>query len=360
MLATYRKSRMLILVLLVSLFSFSMIVGCGQNESTNAESETNSGSQEVAIKVGSETISMSEFNERVNSRFQQFKQNPRMKQQLQRLPEDKRQQQFQRLKDRLKRQLARQLETQLLLDYHVKQAGITVSDEQVQERIDQLKERSPQLKKRLKQQGQSLDSLKSRIREQMRLKKFVDQKAGEIEVSDQEARKYFEENKNEFSKPERVKARHILISDTSAKGKDKAESLKSQLDDGANFAELAKKQSDGPSSRRGGNLDYITRDEMVKPFSDAAFSLGVGEVSGPVKTRYGWHLIKVEDKKAASEANYEDVSDTIVQRVTERKKKQKFREILSKLRQETEVVNNVAPRSAGQPQGQGTPPPATP
>lgn len=89
-----------------------------------------------------------------------------------------------------------------------------------------------------------------------------------------------------------VKASHILV-DT----KQEADLIKSKINNGESFETLAKKYSKCPSGQNGGDLGYFERGQMVKPFEDAAFSLPVGKVSDPVKTQFGWHLIKVYDKK---------------------------------------------------------------
>ena len=89
-----------------------------------------------------------------------------------------------------------------------------------------------------------------------------------------------------------VKASHILV-DT----KTQADLIKSKIDKGENFETLAKKYSKCPSSENGGDLGYFERGQMVKEFEDAAFALPVGKVSNPIKTQFGWHLIKVYDKK---------------------------------------------------------------
>lgn len=89
-----------------------------------------------------------------------------------------------------------------------------------------------------------------------------------------------------------VKASHILV-DT----KEEATLIKSKIDNGACFEAMAKKYSKCPSSAEGGDLGYFERGQMVKSFEDAAFNLPVGKVSEPVKTPFGWHLIKVYDKK---------------------------------------------------------------
>ena len=90
----------------------------------------------------------------------------------------------------------------------------------------------------------------------------------------------------------KVKASHILVSDES-----EAKALKSQIDEGASFEELAKKYSKCPSGSNGGDLGYFRRGQMVKEFEDAAFDTEVNKVSDPIKTQFGYHLIKVYDKK---------------------------------------------------------------
>ncbi len=89
-----------------------------------------------------------------------------------------------------------------------------------------------------------------------------------------------------------VKAAHILV-----KTKEEADTLKTMIDDGEDFGVLARQYSECPSKASGGDLGYFQRGQMVKEFEDAAFTLPVGTVSAPVKTQFGWHLIKVLDKK---------------------------------------------------------------
>ncbi|MDY6777211.1 MAG: peptidylprolyl isomerase [Candidatus Nanohaloarchaea archaeon] len=89
-----------------------------------------------------------------------------------------------------------------------------------------------------------------------------------------------------------IRASHILVND-----KQQAEQLKQALESGSDFAELARNHSQGPSSENGGDLGYFGKGEMAKPFERAAFDLEVGEVSDPVKTEFGWHLIKKTDER---------------------------------------------------------------
>ena len=89
-----------------------------------------------------------------------------------------------------------------------------------------------------------------------------------------------------------IRAEHILVKDYS-----KALELKEKIDNGESFEELARENSLCPSKAQGGDLGYFTRGQMVKPFEDAAFETEVGKVSNPIQTQFGWHLIKVVDKK---------------------------------------------------------------
>lgn len=133
-------------------------------------------------------------------------------------------------------------------------------------------------------------------------------------ISDDDLRKQYQENIDSYRIPERVKVRHILIK-TTGKPKDevpklkaKAEDLLKQLQHGADFAELAKKNSDDTgSAEKGGELGWIVRGQTVPNFEKTAFSLKPGELSGLVETEYGYHIIQVEDKQPAHVQSFEEV-----------------------------------------------------
>ena len=147
-----------------------------------------------------------------------------------------------------------------------------------------------------------------------------------VTVAADEIHDYYDEHHDEYVKPEQVRARHILVKvaqDASPqlvkKAKEKIEKVMAELKAGADFAELAKKYSDCPSSAKGGDLGYFSRGQMVKPFEDAAFSLKVGQTSGIVRTRFGFHIIKVEDHKDATAKSLGEVRDEIEARLVDQK-----------------------------------------
>lgn len=127
----------------------------------------------------------------------------------------------------------------------------------------------------------------------------------DVQVSDQEIKEYYNENKDKYHKEAEVKARHILfrVSEDApeaevAKVKTEAQKVLDEAKQkGADFAELAKKYSQGPSAPKGGDLGYFTRNQMVPSFAEAAFALKPGEISGLVRTPYGFHIIKLEDAR---------------------------------------------------------------
>jgi peptidyl-prolyl cis-trans isomerase C len=146
---------------------------------------------------------------------------------------------------------------------------------------------------------------------------------GKISIPEEDLKKYYDSHKDEFKTPEMVRVRHILIKvDESAPEKDKkaakkkAEGILKKIRSGEDFAKLAEEVSDDPGSKqKGGELGFFPRGRMVKSFEDAAFTLKPGEVSGLVKTQYGYHIIETEEKKAAAIKPFDEVKENIRQKL---------------------------------------------
>ena len=153
---------------------------------------------------------------------------------------------------------------------------------------------------------------------------YMDQvTAEEDEISD-----YYDAHEDEFKTEKTVEARHILIKvapdadeKTDQEARAKAEEIVKLAKAGQDFAELAKTHSEGPSKDSGGYLGKFTKSQMVKPFADKAFSMAAGEIGDPVKTQFGWHVIKVESIEEASTKTLEQSRETIAKAIKERKSK---------------------------------------
>lgn len=183
----------------------------------------------------------------------------------------------------------------------------------------------------LAQQGATMDRLMSDIERTLLIRALL---APNVEVTDEEVRTFFDSNSHLFAQQEMVRARHILV-----KTEDEAKALRQQLVDGADFAELAQQHStDTGSAVRGGDLGWFGRGVMVEPFEKAAFALEVGEISEPVETSFGYHLILVEEKEQAKEAELtDDIAATIRNALIDEKIQQQLGTWLQTLRIQADV-----------------------
>ena len=151
----------------------------------------------------------------------------------------------------------------------------------------------------------------------------------DITVSEDEAKEYYKANENQFMAGETVHAKHILVDD-----EDKCqEILEKIIGEDTTFEDAAKEFSTCPSKEKGGDLGAFGRGQMVKEFEDAAFAAEVGHVVGPVKTQFGYHLIKVEDKKDAETSVYEDVADTIKNIILQQKRNDVYGNKIAELKE---------------------------
>jgi peptidyl-prolyl cis-trans isomerase C len=139
-----------------------------------------------------------------------------------------------------------------------------------------------------------------------------------VKVSEEDARKFYDQNPDKFTRPETVKASHILLgvdekatAEEKKAAREKAEKLRKELAGGADFAALAKGNSTCPSSQQGGDLGYFGKGQMVPAFEKAAFALKPGEISDVVETQFGYHIIKLTEKKAAEKVEFKEARPRI-------------------------------------------------
>jgi peptidyl-prolyl cis-trans isomerase C len=176
-------------------------------------------------------------------------------------------------------------------------------------------------------------------------------------VSEEAMHKVYDDAIKQMGDEQEVRARHILV-----ESEDQAKAIQADLKKGADFAELAKQKSKDPAAADGGDLGYFTKDQMVPEFADVAFKLDKGQISDPVKTAFGWHIIKVEDKRKKPVPTYDQVKDQLANVVVQ----QSQADLVNKLRNQAKIErpNPPAPAAAAPaasaPAGAAAVPPAAP
>ncbi|MBF0564382.1 MAG: peptidylprolyl isomerase [Nitrospirae bacterium] len=154
-----------------------------------------------------------------------------------------------------------------------------------------------------------------------------------MKVTPEEAKEYYEKNKSELQQPGQLRASHILV-----QTEDEANDIYSKLKKGAKFEELAKEYSqDKMNAGKGGDLGYFSKGQMEPNFDAAAFKLDKGEISKPVKTAFGWHIIKVTDSRPAKQMGFEEVKGMIMQGLTQDKQKKAFETYFSSIEKNYKV-----------------------
>jgi peptidyl-prolyl cis-trans isomerase C len=179
-----------------------------------------------------------------------------------------------------------------------------------------------EFEKMLTARGFDRDRLKREVAESLTVNKWVENTViPSLQVSDEEAKKFYDANQERMVRPESVRARHILVAvpadataEQKAEKKKQAEALRAKIAGGEDFAAVAKASSDDKGSgARGGELGWLRRGQTVPAFDQAAFSLEPGKLSDVVESKFGYHIIEVEEKKPAGKLTFDEVKDRIVE-----------------------------------------------
>ncbi|MDK2836757.1 MAG: foldase protein PrsA [Thermosediminibacterales bacterium] len=239
--------------------------------------------------------------------------------------------------ENIKKQLLEDMINNVIIEQEAKKRGIEITEDELEKRLDELKTQfggEQNFEEFLKEQGLSLDDVKKNVTQEMLYSRLLDEVTRDVEVTEKEVKEYYDLHINEFKEsPDEVRARHILVS-----SEEKAREILKQIKDGADFAELAKKNSEDPeSAEKGGDLGYFRRGQMVAPFEKAAFELEPGQVSDIVKTDFGYHIIKVEDKKIYPVYEFQEVENEIRKMLLSDRKNEVFTERLNEWKDKSRI-----------------------
>ncbi|MBL9153074.1 MAG: peptidylprolyl isomerase [Verrucomicrobiales bacterium] len=293
--------------------------------------------QKVLLTVDGTPITEGDVRDLFVARFaRQFQQMPPEQQQM--------------LQPQLEERIMSELISKTLLLNAANKDGYKASTEDVDKSLKEIAANLPEgatIEQFATSAGMTVDKVRQQIGDDMKIRQLIDKVTGEVaKPEDAEVKKYFDEHPDEFKQAEAVHASHILVSTQGitdeaelAKKKAAAEGLRAQLIEkkGENFADLAKAHSDCPSKAQGGDLGEFGRGQMVPEFEKAAFAQEIGAVGEMVQTQFGWHIIKVTEKKEAKQLAYADVKTELTENIHDERKGEKIQTYLQDLRGKAKI-----------------------
>ena len=248
----------------------------------------------------------------------------------------------------LRNEILDSLIDQELLYQDSQKQHMQVDKKTVDEKYDEIKKRF-KTEQEFKDAISKMEVTEAEIRTQLKKGLAIDELlkskvVKDIQVTEEEAKKYYDEHTDQFKQAEQVKASHILIQvapdaddEKKTEAKNKIAAVQERLKKGEDFASVAKESSEGPSKSRGGDLGFFQRGQMDKSFEEAAFALEPGTLSDVVETRFGYHIIKVDEKKPETTLSFSDEKDKIEQFLKQQKTREKIEGYLEDLRKKAKI-----------------------
>ena len=266
------------------------------------------------------------------------------------------QEQIASIQGQLQQMVMSQLVSKTLLLNEANKQKIKSDDKEVAHQIKELSSQLPEdmtLEKFTASIGSTPEELKKRIADDTKVTKMLVNITADVPNPEaSEVKQYYDDNTSDFSVPESVTASHILVStrdltDDSEIEKKKAliDQIRGKLldkDSGSSFEDLASAHSDCPSKAQGGDLGAFGRGRMDPVFEQAAFTQKVGDIGEPVKTGFGYHIIKVTEKQEAKQLAFEEVKDRLGSDLHQQRKQKKISDFIEELRGKATIENPLA------------------
>lgn len=233
------------------------------------------------------------------------------------------------------RTVLQQIVQETLIEQYAKNNNITVSDSEIDARENQIKANFPSgtWDEMLKARGLTETDVRAALREQIILDKAL---AKDVTITPAQIRDYFNKNHASFDKPEQVSARHILVPNLAL-----ANQIEADLKAGQNFADLAKRYSTDPGSKdKGGDLGTFRRGQMVPAFDKYAFSAPIGQISPPIKSPFGYHIIQVQSRTPGQRATLASATPQIVETLRQQQEAPLIQPFLQSLQQKADIKVN--------------------
>jgi peptidyl-prolyl cis-trans isomerase C len=235
-----------------------------------------------------------------------------------------------------------------VLKQEAKARKVAISDAEIESQIDSLRasaKTEENFKKQLAARKMTLEQLRADARNELAIARMMnDQVASATPATDAEAKAFYDQNPARFKRDETVRASHILVKvepnadeATKKQARAKIDGILKRAKAGEDFGALAKQNSDDGSASVGGDLNYFPKQQMVPEFSNAAFALKTGEISDVVTTQFGYHIIKLTDRKPAGAVPLAEVNDRVKQFLTEQKKQQQAQAFIAQAREKSKI-----------------------
>jgi len=252
------------------------------------------------------------------------------------------------LVQRLRDNLVRKYVDEALIAQAAKKEGVAVDQAALDKKFSEHRARFGNEKafaNFLKRTNQTEEDIKRDLNKQLLRDALFEKMLGGQAPTEADAKTYYEQNQAKYKERKKADAAHILFkvkanapteADAAAMKKAK-DVLKKAKKKGADFAALAREFSEGPTAKKGGSLGKFTPGRMVKPFEDAVFNAKAGDVVGPVKTKFGYHVIKINELTEERQRPFDEVKDSILASLKARRRSQAHREVMTKLRAEGKV-----------------------
>ena len=255
-----------------------------------------------------------------------------------------------------KSQLNRMVLDDLITDRLIakRSADVKIADPDVDKTIDHFKQNFPseeEFKAQLDKMGQTMDGLRENVRTNLRQQHWVEEQIkGKDAVTDAEAEEFYKKNPDKFKQPEQVRASHILLAvaqdakpDAVEEKEKAAKTIIERVKKGEDFAKLAQEVSEDPSAKQNsGDLNFFSREQMVPEFADAAFKMKQDEVSAaPVRSEFGYHVIKVTGRKDAETVAFDAAKEKLVAFLKSQKQQKEIQTVVRAMREKAGVKINL-------------------
>lgn len=303
-------------ILVILLLTLTMLAGCGNDNGIPDDAVATVNGEPIAMEDYESTLALMKMNYETELGAGFF-------------DEEEESEEGMTLLDTIKEQvLERMIFTEVIMQ-EAQAKDLSIDEEELDETMDmfwEFMEEDADMMNFLEENNIEKDFFRKEMSRELIMMEYQQHYLENQEVSDEEALEFFEANQDMFSS-DQLQASHILVD-----SEEEAQDIKAQLDEGADFAQLAQTFSMCPSAAEGGDLGMFPRGSMVPQFEEAAFSMEPGEISDPVETDFGWHIIYVTER-IRDEQDFEDMKDTIKQQI----RQENLQDHIEELREAAEI-----------------------